>query len=179
MIDYERLNKNYDIALSIVKKVIGEDVVKKQMRKVIKVGVSPRATYRHGVCKYKNNGCIIEISKHLFNVDDDEMINVLIHEILHTFKNTDGHKGMWKVYANKISKNTNYKITRTRHIDGTDRTCNYKYLVICGGCGMTIKQQRISKKRINAYSKNRCYCRLCRSHDIKVKSIIEDRLILG
>ena len=28
MIDYERLNKNYDTALSIVKKVIGEDIAK-------------------------------------------------------------------------------------------------------------------------------------------------------
>ena len=61
IIDNSRLEKNYNIALGIVKDVIGEDVTKKQMRKVLAVKISPRAKHQLGVCKYKNNACIIKI----------------------------------------------------------------------------------------------------------------------
>lgn len=171
MLDKRRLIKNYNIALHTIYDVIGKHEVKKQMRKVIKLDISPRAIKRHGVCKYVKDGCVIEVSKHLFEVNDKEMITTLIHEILHTFKNTKGHNYKWKWYADKISDNTEYKITRTRNIEGFDVSTAYKYIITCEKCGLSTKQQRISKKRIFALNNKECKCLKCGSHDFKIENI--------
>lgn len=175
-IDNSRLEKNYNIALDIVKSVIGEDVTKKQMRKVIEVKISPRAKHQLGVCKYKNNACIIEVSKCLFK-DDKEMINTLIHEILHTFKDTKGHNYRWKWYANKISNNTEYKIERTRKTDLLT-TDDYNYLITCVKCGNKNKRLRLSQRSISSFSNNHCYCTKCHGRDFKIINLKENKIIL-
>ena len=38
--------------------------------------------------------------------------NIVIHELLHTIKIKDGHRGKWKAYATLVNENTNYHITR-------------------------------------------------------------------
>lgn len=172
-----RLEKNYYIALNIIKNIIGEDVVKKQMRKVLEVKISPRAKHRLGVCKYKKDVCVIEVSKCLFRVDDKEMINVLIHEILHTFKDTDGHNYKWKWYANKISNNTEYKISRTGKTEALTID-DYNYLVTCVKCGNKIKRFRLSKKSINSLSNKSCYCPKCYGRDFKIIDLKENKVIL-
>lgn len=175
-IDNSRLEKNYNIALGIVKDVIGEDVTKKQMRKVLAVKISPRAKHRLGVCKYKNNACIIEVSKCLFN-DDKEMINTLIHEILHTFKDTKGHNYRWKWYANKISNNTEYKIERTSEAELLTLE-DYNYLITCVKCGHKSKRLRLSQQKINSFSHNRRRCIYCHGRDFKIVNLKENKVIL-
>lgn len=176
IIDNSRLEKNYNIALGIVKDVIGEDVTKKQMRKVLAVKISPRAKHQLGVCKYKNNACIIEVSKCLFN-DDKEMINTLIHEILHTFKDTKGHNYRWKWYANKISNNTEYKIERTRKTELLTID-DYNYLITCVKCGNKSKRLRLSQRAINLFSHNRRRCIYCHGQDFKIVNLKENKVIL-
>ncbi len=173
----ERLERNYNTALDIVYNVIGKKEVKKLMRKVVEVKISPRAVRRHGVCRYENGNCIIEVSKHLFRVDDKEMINTLIHEILHTFKDTKGHNYKWKWYAKRISDNTEYKIERT----GTSEALtidDYNYLITCVKCGNKIKRCRISQRFINSCSKKYCYCRQCHGQDFKIIDLKENKVIL-
>lgn len=143
MTEQERLKNNYQIALKTVKDVIGTDKVKSLMRPVFSVSISPRAKRRHGCCKYVGNGCIIEVSKHLFQCGDHEMIDTLIHEILHTFKDTRGHDYKWEYYANKISDNTSYSITRTKSVVGVDR--GWKYTITCEKCGKVFHCYRLSK----------------------------------
>lgn len=177
-IDNERLEKNYNTALEIVYTVIGKAEVKKLMRKVVDVKISPRAIRRHGICRYENGNCIIEVSKHLFRTDDnDEMINTLIHEILHTFKDTKGHNYKWKWYARRISDNTKYKIERT----GTSEALtidDYNYLITCVKCGNKNKRLRLSQRSINLFSHNRCYCTLCHGRDFKIVDLKENKIIL-
>lgn len=168
----ERLINNYNLALNTVCDIIGREEVKKKMRKVIKLDISPRATKRHGICKYINNNCIIEVSKHLFEVDDKEMITTLIHEILHTFKDTKGHDYKWKWYVNKINNNTEYKITRTRNIEGIEMPNTYEIKIICDGCGNVVRQQRLSTKKRHAIDNKKCYCLKCKSHDFKIEKYI-------
>jgi len=173
----KRLEKNYNTALNIVYNVIGKNEVKKLMRKVIEVKISPRAVRRLGVCKYENGNCIIEVSKHLFRVDDKEMINTLIHEILHTFKDTKGHNYKWKWYAKRISDNTEYKIERT----GTSEALtidDYNYLITCVKCGSKIKRHKISKRLITSCSHNSCYCTRCNGRDFKIVDLKENKVIL-
>lgn len=168
-ISQENLLKYYNIALNVVCNVIGKDVVKKQMRKVIRVGISPRAVRRHGVCKTLNGKCIIEISKHLFDAGEKELITTLIHEILHTFKDTKGHDYKWKWYANKISDITEYKITRTRNIAGIESNFNYK--VICDSCGHSTMYIRMSDRKINNLKNKKYHCTFCKNHSFKIESL--------
>lgn len=168
----QRLMKNYNIALDIVKNVIGEKETKQLMRKVEKIGISPRATSRHGVCKYHNGKCTIEISKKMFNFEDDEMITTLIHEILHTFKDTKGHNYKWKWYANKITNNTKYTITRTRNINGDERAeIKYNWKITCLGCGCVWKQQKMTQRVLKGFEEKRRYHRQCGSHEFKVERL--------
>lgn len=74
---------------------------------------------------------------------DLEMIDTLIHEILHTFKDTRGHDYKWEYYANKISNNTSYSITRTKSVVGVDR--GWKYTITCEKCGKVFHCYRLSK----------------------------------
>lgn len=175
--DNERLKRNYNIALNIVYDVIGKTEVEKLMRKVVEVRVSPRAIRRHGLCRYVNDNCIIEVSKHLFRVDDKKMINTLIHEILHTFKDTKGHNYKWKWYAKRISDNTEYKIERT----GTSEALtvdDYNYLITCVKCGNKNKRLRLSQRSINSFLNNRCYCTLCHGRDFKILDLKKNKIIL-
>ena len=155
----KRLKINYNIALNIVYKVIGKKVTKNKMRPIIKVGISPRAISRYGICKYKDNGCVIEVSKLLFELDDKYMIETLIHEILHTFKDTKGHNYMWKYYANKISKNSEYSIKRTSNYES--KNMDYKINIKCLKCGKIYSQHRINKRKIDSIKNNRCRCTIC------------------
>lgn len=172
-----RLEKNYNTALDIVKSVIGEKEVKQLMRKVIEVKISPRAKHRHGLCRYVNGNCIIEVSKYLFRVDDKEMINTLIHEILHTFKDTKGHNYRWKWYARRISDNTEYKIERTGKKE-TLTINDYNYLITCVKCGNRNKRLRLSQSSISLFSNNRCYCTKCYGRDFKIVNLKENKIIL-
>lgn len=174
MSNYEILQRNYKIALGIVYDVIGEKETKRLMRKVVNVGISPRATKRYGVCKTINGECTIEVSKKMFNFDNKEMITTLIHEILHTFKDTKGHNYKWKWYANKITNNTEYTITRTRSISEEERAeINYKWKITCLGCGCTWYKQRITQKVLDSYERKSRYHTKCGSHDLKVERIGE------
>ncbi len=46
------------------------------------------------------------------NAQGEAFENIVIHELLHTIKIKDGHRGKWKAYANIVNENTNYQITR-------------------------------------------------------------------
>lgn len=171
MKEVEILEKNYNIALDIVKNVIGKEIVKEQMRNVVKVGISPRAIKRNGVCKIKYNECVIEISKKMFNFNEDEMMNTLIHEILHTFKDTKGHDKKWKYYADKISKNTKYKITRTRDIKEDICEKNYKWKITCLDCNKSWYKCRITMKAMLQYNQGFRYHKECGKNNLKVECL--------
>ena len=170
------LKQNYNIALSTVKDVIGANRVKEKMREVTEVNVSPRALQRHGCCKYYGNKCVIEVSKHLFNVDNKEMITTLIHEILHTFKDTKGHGEMWQWYAKKISDNTCYHITACRNIEGIEN--NYKYKVECIHCGQVSYKCRLTNYRLHCFKTGSMRCRKCGHTEFKIEDLKAKKKIL-
>ena len=72
-----------------------------------------RAKSYLGMCMRLRNGerkFRILLNRYL---QGEEFETVAIHELLHTIKIRDGHKGKWQLYSNLINYNTEYNITRT------------------------------------------------------------------
>jgi len=172
------LKDNYKVAIQVIKDVFGEEKVGELMCGAISLQINSTAVGRAGICKrYKGKGyCTIEVSKFLFQLSDDEIVNTLIHEILHTFKDTDGHKGMWKVYANEINKNTKYNITRL--VDSSNITIDYKYQITCRNCGLTKNNHRLSSKKINQYKNKQINCSKCKNNEFIIKDLKKGIMIL-
>lgn len=79
--------------------------------KNIKVGYTT-ADRKHGVCQYnKTTGEFkIKVSKHL--VKDEDVLNTVLHELLHTCPGCQNHGKVWSLYADIINKVYGIKITR-------------------------------------------------------------------
>lgn len=169
----ERLQRLYESAYDLVKDVIGKDRVKEQARKIIGVEIDKKAKTRNGQCRYKNGNCIIGISDYMFECSDVEIMTTLIHEILHTFKDTKGHDYKWKWYAKKITDNTEYTITRCRYVVG--HTTQYKYEITCENCGKIYHRHRIQYDNwYNHYYR----CGKCKSSDFRIVDLEKAETIL-
>lgn len=113
-----------------------------------------------GVCT--RDGKNISLSKQYFeyclkNGCEKDLQNTVIHELLHAVcsrKRHYGHTGLWKIYAEKVSRKTEYKITRLANDKewcnsderNERRKCGeYKYLVRCGNCGKEYKYKSYCK----------------------------------
>lgn len=148
--------------------------------------ISPRATRRLGVCKQKRH---IEISKYVLEVGTDTQIkNVIIHEILHTFNDTIGHKSLWQSYAREINRFGKYKITTTEdikeffRINGTTeeqahKLCNHRYEITCLTCGAVYYKSRIQNSTLISYRHNNRIHTSCGGKKFKVVDT-KDNLVL-
>ena len=96
----------------------------------------------------KNGMETIEISNSLLKDDipDVAIKDTIIHELLHSVAPYDGHKGKWKMLANKV--NASYPVY---HIQRTGSKTDYgmkpdmfeyRYLIRCKKCGKLIGRQR-------------------------------------
>ncbi len=131
--------------------------------------INHRAKARWGMCTRKINGeCIIEIAARLLT---DDRISIkscketIIHEILHSCKDCNGHTGTWKKYAELINNQYGYNIKRVtsgkeKGIEEYESTYSlpYKYIFVCKYCGDTLRRKRMSK--FTKYYRN-YYCRNC------------------
>ena len=83
---------------------------------ITNVSLNYRAKNRAGQCRRNNvsNTYSLNFNYLIFNdkANDTEVMNTIIHEILHTCKDCMTHKGEWKRLANIVNANTKYNITR-------------------------------------------------------------------
>ena len=87
----------------------------KMIPKNLNFTINYKAKNRLGQCVKKRD---INISSWLLEIGlDHDIKNTIIHEILHTFKDTIGHKAKWQYYARYVNNRTDYNITRTTSID--------------------------------------------------------------
>lgn len=106
-----------------------------------------RLNYRLKTClgQYFSNG-IIEINKKHFLYDtEDNVINTMIHELIHAmYPNYLGHCGKWEEAANHVSENTRYKIqayAQKRDYEFMKNVSNIRpaskmmYKMVCDNCG--------------------------------------------
>lgn len=131
--------------------------------------INTRAKCRWGMCKSVAPGLFnISIAYCLLqdDINDQAAKDTILHELLHTVKGCNGHKGKWKELAAKVNKQlTQYTIKRTTSYNekGIERTPVMrinKYAVRCLKCGKEYQREKKSKV-IQHPEKYRC--RICGS----------------
>ena len=131
---------------------------------IVNVSLNYRAKNRFGQCRRNNvsNTYSLNFNYLIFDdkADEDAVMNVLIHEILHTCEDCMTHKGEWKRLANIVNANTKYNITRCTNyaslgIENPKREKKHNYVFVCEDCGQVIVRERASKFTKN-YHDYRC-----------------------
>ena len=106
------LGKYYNKAMNIVKKVIGKEEVEYLMEeKDVYLDVSYEVENWAGLCIDREYYYEIKVRYDvLYHCEPKTIVEILIHEIIHTFCNTNGHDAMWLYYADLITASTPYTI---------------------------------------------------------------------
>lgn len=133
-----------------------------------------------GRCKNKKD---IFISYWAFdNLSRDKIKNTLIHELLHTLKNTNGHCRQWKYYARVMNNEYGYNIQIKGNIREEFMNANktetemlnamgYKYRITCKGCGNKSYRHKMGDRITSYYHKGYYTCRKCRSTEFKIEDV--------
>ena len=150
----------------------------KMIPKNLNFTINYRAKKRLGQCCKKQD---INISSWLLEIGDDHDIkNTIIHEILHTFEDTIGHKAKWQYYDNYVNNRTDYHITRLANVDGIyarenktrpRREVSYKYEITCEKCGKVFYRQKMTKRIFNSFTQGTMIHKSCGGHDFKIVDI--------
>ena len=146
--------------------------------------INYRAKCRLGQCCNKQE---INISSWLLEIGSDKDIkNTIIHEILHTFKDTIGHKAKWQYYARYVNNRTDYNITRTTSIDNIYKKANverekkdihYKWEITCRGCGAVWYKTKTTNRVLNSYIRGGRIHKNCGCKDLQVMNLENGEVI--
>lgn len=122
--------------------------------------VNTRATSFWGKCHKTKGTFWVEVVEELLTVKEKDIMNTLVHEVLHTCKDCMNHGPQWKAYANIMNQKYGYNIKRTTSAEEKDivRTDDdYKYIIQCEKCKTKIHRQKTSRliQHPNYY---RCKC---------------------
>lgn len=110
-----------------------------------------RATRTFGRCQEIGGVFSIGVSKYYKDNDKREVMETLVHEVLHTVEGCFNHGTLWKRYAGLMNKKHGYNISRTssRQMDSLMKEeifkSIYKYSIDCKECGKSALRQRKSK----------------------------------
>lgn len=126
------------------------DAELKYTKSVRKLGLCSVNHTRQTTSIYLTDSCLL--------LDDDMILNTLIHELLHTLPNCQDHKFLWKTYAGRIQKMTGINISRVANVKDLTSKINYKYIVKCRACGAEWGYGRMAKIVENP-SEYRCRCK--------------------
>lgn len=147
--------------------------------------INTRAKHRWGQCKKNKDGSYsIQIAEQLLvdkRISEKACKETIIHELLHTCKDSMKHTGKWKAYAQEMNEEYGYNIKRTT--SGKEKGVeNYKpkkmavkYVFTCGGCGATIYRKRMSK--FTRYYRN-YRCTRCGAIDWRRRTVASDGMIV-
>lgn len=183
----EKLTKLYNECIKELKSIginmedskkIGEITISLAKRKAKRYGCckqsEPLSTYYH--IEYRNHRRIkiydvfmkhnIEISKWVFELNDDIIKNTIMHELIHCLPYCNNHGKEFKKYAELINEKLGYEIQRLGNkekdyeksnivFDKSDEV-EYKYKVRCKECGIVFYRQRLKKNFIRDYRCGKC-----------------------
>lgn len=180
---YENLHKKLKRLSKESENELREIGLGDKLKKNITYDINYRAKNRLGQCCDKRD---INISSWLLEIGSDKDIkNTIIHEILHTFDDTIGHKAKWQYYARYVNNRTDYNITRTTSISKIYAKANipmenhahYKWEITCVKCGAEWKKQKMTQKVLNGFMcGNRIHTR-CGGKDFKIVDLDKGELV--
>lgn len=110
-----------------------------------------RTSWRTSVNTGERTDFKISISYKLINEKytptDEGLMNTMIHELLHTTPQGQGHTGMWKTYAKMVYDRYGIDIKRCGGVDEKEQDVvkKFTYVVQCKKCGAKIGRYRMSK----------------------------------
>ena len=124
------------------------------------VRVNRRARTRFGCCLRREGRYAIELSAQLAEQGSEEAIlQVLVHEVLHTCYGCSNHGKRWKGYAQRMNDAYGYRIRRTDNHEGLgleDRR-PVRWWVVCAKCGRRIPRMKRSPL-VDHPERYRCTC---------------------
>ena len=109
-----------------------------------------RTTYGRVLWKKDGNKCVpqrIEFSSRLLRGDNDEIDEVIRHEMAHYLLLMDTHENhnhdyLWRKYAKRLGCDPRAAINM-KSVDTGRKTLDYKYIVKCPSCGRTITKYKM------------------------------------
>lgn len=110
----------------------------------------------------QRNYFLIEICEAMLDASEQEIKNVIAHEVLHTCYGCYNHGKRWKSYAVKMNKIYGYNITSTTTYEKLglkkpEKKIIYRYKIQCQKCGKTLYRQKKSRLITNT-GQYRCKC---------------------
>lgn len=145
------------------------------LKKDINYTINYKAKKRLGQCCNKKD---INISSWLLEIATEHDIkNTIIHEILHTFEDTIGHKEKWQYYANYVNTRTNYHIKRLANIGAIYenakvvpplRQKQYKWEITCEKCGKVFYRQRMTTRTLNNFTSGNMVHKSCGGNEFRI-----------
>lgn len=121
-----------------------------------------------GRCTKEIVGFTIRISKYIKDSAEKDLMDTLVHEVLHTVPGCFNHGAQWKAAADRMNKAYNYDIERlstasVANLTDEHRAILKRYVIKCHDCGHEIYRQRKSKL-VNFPELYTCGCggELCR-----------------
>ena len=131
------------------------------------------STHTFGKCaKIEHSRYKISLNKQYADcVTIDQIKNTLMHELIHSLKNTKGHTGKWKQVANLVNNKYGYHITRVakspKEFEETiqRKISKIKYTIVCKDCGQSYKYKRITNliRLLQNNQSHRYFCSKCKS----------------
>ncbi len=173
MVD-KRLERFYEDACDIL------DSLNIEYGPIGDVTVNTRAKTRWGQCCYSRFEEIynIEISSRLLESDVayTDVMDTVIHELLHCHEDRMCHTGEWKRCANLVNASYGYNIKRTanaaeKNIEN-ERISKAKYIITCNSCGAVngyLKKSKVVKLLLKQ-PKGICRCAICGNSDFTVET---------
>lgn len=131
--DYERVCKLFKVAWADVRDTLpqfDERRVSRELQFLNTVSVLGR-------CSTFKDHCTILFSKKYLKLDDQEILNVLAHELIHAIRGCHGHQGLWKQLADEFTRKTRYTIKRLAP-KGVDRVLDGPRLACECGCSFSV-----------------------------------------
>lgn len=125
--------------------------------KVFKVKINTRAVRRRGACKKTKKGFVIELTDFILFKTDEEIKDVIAHELIHTCEGCFNHGSQFKMYADKINT-LGYNVKATYSGEAPEIEQFAKYKIVCKECGNTIYRMKMSKviRNISKYKCAKC-----------------------
>jgi predicted SprT family Zn-dependent metalloprotease len=141
--------------------------------------LSKRTSFLGQAHKNADYDYVIRLNKlYAETAEHDDVMETLVHEILHTLPHGMKHTGEWKYYASVIHNYNGMNIKRLHEAtEGTKayeairphKTIAMTYVVHCPNCGDLKHYERRSKAVISIQKQEKRYmCPKCHSYDLTV-----------